>query len=216
MNVAAYQTLVFDCDGVVLNSNKVKTDAFYQAALPYGETAAQALVDYHVARGGISRYKKFEWFVQNIVANNSGPDLDQLLAAYAAKVRHGLLNCSVAEGLVELREKTKDANWLIVSGGDQQELREVFAERDLAYLFDGGIFGSPDSKDVILERELLNGNISKPGLFLGDSKYDYQASAAAGLDCIFLTGWTEVKDWQDFCKVNDIKSLPSLKYFCGS
>ncbi len=213
MNVTDYQTLVFDCDGVVLNSNKVKTDAFYQAALPYGETAAQALVDYHVARGGISRYKKFEWFVQNIVTDISGPDLDQLLAAYAAKVRRGLLNCSVAEGLVELREKTNDANWLIVSGGDQHELREVFAERDLAHLFDGGIFGSPDSKDVILERELLNSNISKPALFLGDSKYDYQASTVAGLDCIFLTDWTEVKDWQDFCKVNDIKSLPSLKYF---
>ena len=212
MNAVDYQTLVFDCDGVVLNSNKVKTDAFYQAALPYGEAAAKALVDYHVARGGISRYKKFEWFIQNIVADNPGPNLDQLLALYAAEVRHGLLNCNVAAALVELREKTRNANWLIVSGGDQHELREVFAERGLAQLFDGGIFGSPDSKDVILERELSNGNITKPALFLGDSKYDYQASTAAGLDCIFLTDWTEVKDWQDFCTVNCIKSIPSLKH----
>lgn len=213
MNAVDYRTLVFDCDGVVLNSNKVKTDAFYQAALPYGESAAKALVDYHVARGGISRYKKFEWFIQNVVADNSGPNLDQLLALYAAEVRHGLLNCSVAEGLVELREKTRNANWLIVSGGDQQELREVFAERGLAQLFDGGIFGSPDSKDVILERELSNCNITKPALFLGDSKYDYQASTAAGLDCIFLSDWTEVKDWQDFCTANSIESIPSLKHF---
>ncbi|NLC22432.1 MAG: HAD family hydrolase, partial [Halomonadaceae bacterium] len=31
----AYLTLVFDCDGVVLDSNRVKTEAFYQATLPY-------------------------------------------------------------------------------------------------------------------------------------------------------------------------------------
>ncbi|MFH7588150.1 HAD family hydrolase, partial [Oceanimonas smirnovii] len=61
--VTDYVTLVFDCDGVVLNSNKVKTEAFYKAALPYGEAAAQAMVDYHVAHGGVSRYKKFAYFL---------------------------------------------------------------------------------------------------------------------------------------------------------
>lgn len=204
MNLTQYQTLVFDCDGVVLNSNKVKTDAFYQAALPYGEAAAQQLVDYHVARGGISRYKKFEWFVENVVAGQAGPSLDELLAAYAAEVRHGLLTCDIAEGLSELRKKTKHANWLIVSGGDQQELREVFAKRDIAGLFNGGIFGSPDSKDVILARELQSGNISQKALFLGDSKYDYQAANAAGLDFIFLSDWSEVPDWQEFFKLKNV------------
>jgi phosphoglycolate phosphatase-like HAD superfamily hydrolase len=204
MNLTQYQTLVFDCDGVVLNSNKVKTEAFYQAALPYGAVAAQQLVDYHVARGGISRYKKFAWFVENIVAGQAGPGLDELLAAYAVEVRHGLLTCDIAEGLSELRKKTKHANWLIVSGGDQQELREVFAKRDIAGLFNGGIFGSPDSKDVILARELQSGNISQKALFLGDSKYDYQAANAAGLDFIFLSDWSEVPDWQEFFKLKNV------------
>ena len=39
--ITDYASLVFDCDGVVLNSNKVKTEAFYQAVLPYGEAAAR-------------------------------------------------------------------------------------------------------------------------------------------------------------------------------
>jgi len=55
-----YQTLVFDCDGVVLNSNKIKTQAFYEAAKHFGHESAQALVDYPVANGGISRYAKFD------------------------------------------------------------------------------------------------------------------------------------------------------------
>lgn len=205
--LVAYKTLVFDCDGVILNSNKVKTEAFYQAALPYGADAAQKLVEYHVSNGGVSRYKKFTHFLEEIVptyANQTEGDcLDVLLKNYANKVAEGLLVCEVAEGLVELREKTSMAKWLIVSGGDQSELRWLFARRGLDKLFDGGIFGSPDSKDEILECELKN-NIVGPALFLGDSKYDYQASSAAGLDFVFLSDWSEVTNWKEWCARNYI------------
>ncbi|WP_062374928.1 HAD family hydrolase [Halomonas sp. KX33721] len=202
--VTDYTTLVFDCDGVVLDSNKVKTAAFYQATLPYGEAAAQSMVDYHVANGGVSRYKKFAHFLEQIVPdyaeqrNPAGPvpGLGRLLQAYAGYVQDGLLSCEVAPGLKALREQTPNARWLIVSGGDQAELRDVFAQRGIAEWFDGGIFGSPDTKDEILARELTSANIQQPALFLGDSKYDYQAASAAGLDFVFLSGWSEVGNWQ--------------------
>ena len=35
INLLQYQTLIFDCDGVVLNSNKIKTQAFYDVAKVY-------------------------------------------------------------------------------------------------------------------------------------------------------------------------------------
>lgn len=198
-----YKTLIFDCDGVVLNSNKVKTDAFYQAVLSYGEQAAQALVEYHVANGGVSRYKKFAYFLNTLApqhaAEISGPTLEELLDAYASHVLEGLLTCDIAKGIHELRKNNPNTNWLIVSGGDQAELRHVFTERGLAEYFDGGIFGSPDTKDEILEREINNGNIQQPALFFGDSKYDYQAANGAGLDFVFLTGWTEVEGWGKWC-----------------
>lgn len=145
LNPASYATLVFDCDGVLLDSNKVKTQAFYQAALPYGEIAAQALADYHVANGGVSRYKKFSYFLEHIVTKHiEGVTLENLLDRYAEFVRSGLLSCDVAIGLQELRDNTPNTRWLVVSGGDQAELREIFTQRKLDGLFDGGIFGSPD------------------------------------------------------------------------
>lgn len=200
-----YATLVFDCDGVVLDSNRIKSDAFYQATSPYGDVAAQAMVDHHVANGGVSRYKKFAYFLENIIApTQAGPDLEALLNAYASHVREGLLNCPIAPGLEALRQKVPDARWLIVSGGDQAELREVFFQRNLANFFDGSIFGSPDTKDEILERELAIGNITQPALFLGDSKYDYQAARAAGLDFVFLNAWSEVEDWQSWTTTESI------------
>lgn len=193
MMLKKYKTLVFDCDGVVLNSNKIKTEAFYRAALPYGKAAAQALIDFHIARGGVSRYEKFEWFLATIVPGVEGPDYETLLKNYAAEVMQGLLNCEAAD-LAPLRDKTSGANWLIVSGGDQKELRQVFEERNLMSFFDGGIFGSPDNKHEILLREMATGNIKYPALFLGDSKYDLEAAKQAKLDFMFVRDWSE---WHD-------------------
>jgi len=206
-----YRTLVFDCDGVVLDSNRLKTEAFRQAALPYGSEAAEALVAWHVANGGISRYRKFAHFLSEIVpAGASGPDLDALLASYAAAVREGLLGCAVAPGLAELRARTERARWLIVSGGDQAELREVFAARGLRGMFDGGIFGSPETKDTILARELEAGTIARPALFLGDSTYDHRAAKAAGLDFVFVFGWTEVRNWPEFVAANGLQAIETI------
>jgi len=214
LDLSQYQTFVFDCDGVILNSNKVKTQAFYDATLSFGQDKAQDLVDYHVRNGGISRYLKFEYFIKEILKQDVTQSiLDDLLNKFATEVKVGLMQSAIAPGLLELRKQTSQASWLIVSGGDQDELREVFAARELFELFDGGIFGSPDDKDVILKRELETQAIHAPALFLGDSKYDIQASNRAGLDFVFLTDWSEVKDWTAFQNehgfpvVNNVASL---------
>jgi phosphoglycolate phosphatase-like HAD superfamily hydrolase len=141
------------------------------------------------------------------VPGRDGPDLDALLAGYAAAVRDGLMTCAVADGLHRLRQATAGARWLIVSGGDQAELREVFAARGLDGLFDGGIFGSPDTKDAILARQLDAGTIGRPALFLGDSRLDLQAAGRAGLDFVFVHGWTEVPDWPALVAQAGVRSI---------
>ena len=212
--ISDYTTLVFDCDGVVLNSNKVKTEAFYRATLPYGEAASQAMVDHHVANGGTSRYRKFVHFLEQIVPQHAphhvGPDREKLLARFASEVRQGLMHCEVAPGLQRLRDQTLGTRWLIASGGDQAELRDVFAQRGIADWFDGGICGSPDTKDEILADTLAAGTIQQPALFLGDSKYDYRAASAAGLDFVFLSGWSEVADWQCWVEAESLESCHSV------
>jgi len=199
---------VFDCDGVVLDSNVVKTEAYFRTAKNLGATdaQAQALVDYHVKLGGISRYHKFDYYLREIVLQPVTDEAIQaLLDEFARELEVGLMQCEVAEGLSDLRRATPQANWMILSGGDQQEIRTLFAKRNLSHLFDGGLFGSPDNKDIVLAREKANGNLQFPALFIGDSKYDYEAATRADLDFIFLSDWTEVADWEDFCKVNSIQ-----------
>lgn len=213
MNLARlkkYRTLVFDCDGVILNSNHVKTNAFYKTTLPYGKDAANAFVKYHTDNGGISRYKKFAYFLESIAPKVEGPNLDELLERYADEVIEGLLTCDIASGLAELRAQTPDSRWLIVSGGSQEELRRVFEKRGLTRLFDGGIFGSPTPKKEILDREKASGNIKADALFIGDSKYDYESAEHANLDFVFISGWSEVSDWPSWVEINKIEYVKSI------
>ncbi|MNJ63969.1 Phosphoglycolate phosphatase [compost metagenome] len=99
----------------------------------------------------------------------------------------------MSAGLAELRIKTKGTHWLVISGGDQQELREIFSQRGLLNYFDMGIYGSPSSKDEIIARESLAGKIIAPVLFFGDSQYDYEAAKRAGMDFAFVSDWSESK-----------------------
>lgn len=195
-----YKSLVFDCDGVVLDSNQVRARAFYNAALPYGKQHAEALEAYHILHGGVSRYVKFEVLLRDMVGVPVTEDaMKTLLHSFTTEATVGLLKCGLAPGLKELREVTPDANWILVSGADQNELRDVFAQRGIAEWFDGGIFGSPLNKDEILAREQLTGTLHHPGVFFGDSRYDHQAATRAGLDFVFVTDWTDCQGWQDYC-----------------
>lgn len=211
MPLSFYATIVLDCDGVILNSNKIKTRAFCNVALPYGQEAAEELVDYHIQYGGKSRYQKFDYFIRGIIGREPFPqEIQCLLRNFADEVKKGLMQCEVAPGLKSLREATPASRWLVVSGGDQSELIEVFSERGLAPLFDTGIFGSPDTKEDILARELNNGNIRLPAVFLGDTRYDYEASTHAGLDFIFVSGWSEFKEGISFFKIRNIPVVVSV------
>ena len=125
---------------------------------------------------------------------------------YADFVYKGLSSCEVSPALKVLREHTPHSQWSVVSGGDQTELNRLFKERNLSSYFDSGIFGSPDDKQLILNREFKNKNFKNPSLFIGDSKYDYVSAASANIDFLFLSSWTEFKDWEAFISEHQIAS----------
>ncbi|RUO65859.1 Phosphoglycolate phosphatase, HAD superfamily [Pseudidiomarina planktonica] len=187
-----YQHYLFDCDGVILDANRVKTDAFGDCAEVYGSAAKADLVAYHQQTGGVSRYQKFRWLLDKYAPQASEADYQALLECYAQRVYDQLLSCASAPGLTEFRAQTSASSWTVISGGDQKELRDIFKQRGLAKLFDGGIFGSPTDKMTHLEQLITAGVEPQTSLFIGDSIYDLQCAKAFAIDSVFVSDWSEV------------------------
>lgn len=214
MKLSNYKTIVFDCDGVLLNSNHIKSEAFYKVALQYGENFAEELLAYHKENGGISRFEKFRYFFSSIIGETTDEyQIIKLIEAYGNIVRQQLLSCDETIGMQKfMRGLPLSIKRIVVSGGMQKELREVFVKRGFQVYFDA-IYGSPDTKTEILNREIKNGLITRPVAFLGDSRLDYEVASEFKFDFIFISDYTEFANWQDFFKdkrVNVFKNLKEL------
>ena len=68
-----FDQIIFDFDGVILNSHNIKTQAFYEIFQKYGKKIATKSKNYHTKNAGISRYVKFKhilkYFVKTKISN---------------------------------------------------------------------------------------------------------------------------------------------------
>lgn len=178
----ALQCLVFDCDGVILDSVPVKTRAFARLAEPYGEEARDRFVMFHIVHGGVSRYVKFAWFFREILGREITPaeskDWGRRFADYALdEVRR----CDLIPGIAQVLEHWHGRLPLYVcSGAPQAELELILRERGLADRFTG-IHGSPPSKAKLLAR-IVDEALVLPEevLMVGDAATDRNAAEEVG------------------------------------
>lgn len=206
-----YDTILFDCDGVILNSNKIKSQAFYNIASAYSIPAARELVEYNQQFGGVSRHEKFKHFRKNILPkySHTEPDQETLITQFATYVRNGLMECEVSPHLNDIRLQFPHAEFAIISGGDQSELTDVFSARNIDHYFTSGIWGSPATKYDNINSQ-FSSLVVKSTLFIGDSQLDHQVAESFGFDFIFVSDWTEMPDWQSYCDQHNVKAFRNI------
>lgn len=212
-----YKTWLLDCDGVLLDSNRIKSDAFYEVALPFGEEAARALVEYHQKTGGISRFEKMVHLQREILHRAPEEGLTRRLVEQFGAICHNkLLACPETPGLRVFLERISGlCACHIVSGGREDELQSVFEARGLARYF-RSINGSPRTKLRIIEDLREGGCLLSPIAFVGDSRYDYETAQSAMADFFFMTSFTEFGGHEDFfrdkphTKIQDLTQLQNL------
>ena len=208
-----YSHLFFDCDGVILNSNKIKTDAFYKLALNFGELQAQKLVNHHLENGGISRYEKIKFFQKNILKNKNIKLYQELVDNYGKILKEKLINAEISKGVFKIKQFFPNSKITVVSGSDQNELRWLFKEKRIDHLFNNGIFGSPKNKIEILEEIFSGFKGDEKSIFIGDSKYDFEVSKFFKIDFAFISDWSDLSDWTKFARINKIKTFKDILSF---
>ncbi|WP_260260064.1 HAD family hydrolase [Vibrio intestinalis] len=208
----SYSFAVFDCDGVILDSNKAKSEAFASALLGEDEKLINEFIDYHKSNGGISRYIKFEHFFKNIKNQKSyKSELEESLVRYAELSKQALLECEVIPGITRVLSELNhlDIPCYVVSGGDENELREVFNLRGLSAYF-SGVFGSPLSKVDNLDILEKSGKLIGSGIFFGDARSDMEAAERYNLDFMFISGASE---WHSALDYIEKKGLDFITNF---
>lgn len=199
-----YNTWIFDCDGVLLDSNRMKSDVFYEIALPFGQEPANELRDYNKKHGGISRNNKIQHFVLNILQKEESL-VTELLKQYKDKCSKKLMDCTETMGIRQfISDLPKGVFKYVVSGGPEEEVRWVLDNKGLSSFFNG-IFGYPLTKYDIIDRiktscksDGLNLEWKEPSVIIGDSLLDYEVSTYAGSDFIFMTEFSEFHGWNNF------------------
>ena len=210
INLNKYKTFIFDCDGVILNSNKIKSTSFRDITKKFGIKKSDKFYKYHIENGGVSRNEKFKYFVNNILKINDEKLIKSLISEYSNKIYGSLLKCEVSNCLDQLKKKFNLNEWIVLTGGNENEVKKIFRKKQIFHFKRKNIYGSPKSKYENYKQLKKNKLIKFPIIFFGDSRYDYEFSRDNNIDFIFVNGWTEFKDWEEFCKKKLIKTIKNL------
>lgn len=181
MKTAHWQAIIFDFDGVVVESGDIKTQAFGNLYRTYGETVMTAVMQYHSANGGMSRYQKFHYFQQHLLKKPPlTPDEEQLLdQRFSELVVEAVIASETVPGAAELiRKEAARIPLFIASGTPEAELKTIVMRRGLAPYFTA-VRGSPTPKQMLIA-DILSSHAISPErvLMIGDALIDYQSAQA--------------------------------------
>ena len=111
-----YQHIIFDFDGVLVESNEIRFNGFRKLFKDYPQDQIERLVSYAKANGGVSRYKKIEYFFNEIRQEPvSDGQVDHWAVQFSELVEQDIVEAKSVEGSLEfLREYFNHFDFAIV------------------------------------------------------------------------------------------------------
>lgn len=181
MTLAA--ALIFDFDGVLVESLNIKSDAFAALYAQYGPQISEAARAYHLANMGVSRFDKFRHYETRLLGRPV-PDtavLEALNRRFSALVETAVAAAPMVAGAQALLDaQLGKLSMFVVSATPQDELRRIVAQRGLERYFQA-VFGTPGDKARHIGAILAQHGFP-PGrtLVIGDAVADYRGAQANG------------------------------------
>lgn len=178
----ALDAVVFDFDGVILESVDVKSEAFRALFAEY-PAQIDAITDLHERHGGISRYVKFEMIYRDILRQPLAPARkDELGRRFEQLVVERVLCCAMVPGAREVLDGLHGrVAMAVVSGTPDAELETIIARRSLATYF-AEVHGGSREKRAIIDG-MMRARRWRPErtIMVGDAMTDHDAALANGI-----------------------------------
>lgn len=202
-SILRVKSIIFDFDGVIIESMGIKADAFVYIFREYPEIKDEIL-ELHMSHGGMSRWEKIRIIYEEYLGRTlSNLKKQQLVEEFSHYVFERVIAAPYVKGALEyLEENYQKYLCFIVSGTPHEEINEIIRRRGLNRYF-REILGSPDKKtelnQIVLKKYFLR---PKEVISVGDALDDYEAAKEVGINFIgrILEGH------------NNFSNLPDVKY----
>ncbi len=178
-----YRSIIYDFDGVILDTVAAKVDAFAQVYRDEDPSRISEIRAYAEANGGMSRYEKFRYFESALFGRPlSEGRLEELCAQYRTAVETAVASARFIDGALETIVGLHGiVSQHVVSAAPEDELRSALTERGLLGRFKS-IGGAPRSKRAEFRRILSEDGVEAGAvLAIGDSLMEYHAAVELGM-----------------------------------
>ncbi|NBG88275.1 GNAT family N-acetyltransferase [Isachenkonia alkalipeptolytica] len=195
-----FDTIIFDFDGVILNSMDIKGNGLRRVFSEYPKDKVEKLVAFHHENGGMSRYMKIRYFFEELLGEEiTEESVVEYAERFSKQMRTELDNeAYLIEDAVNFIKKHHGNYHLhIASGADEKELQYICNRLKLTPYFKT-IEGSPRVKEEIIDGILTSYQYDKKTtLLIGDSTNDYEAAKE---NRISFAGYNNeaLKTYEDF------------------
>lgn len=181
-----FDALVFDMDGVLLQSNHIKHRAML--ALFDGDAPTREAIDhYNRSTGGVPRKQKFAHIWTQILHRTYDAEVEGRLAkAYEDALENSLLDAPLVEGVAKFLAECA-IPCFVCTAAPEDEAARLLARAGLLGLF-RGVCGASMSKAQALTAVTSHiGCDVERVLFFGDSSADLEAARSAGTRFVGVT-----------------------------
>lgn len=173
------KTILWDFDGVILNSMKIKGDGFIELFKECNARDLKELEKYHYAHGGVSRFEKIQYFYNEILKKDiSQKKILKLAEQFANIIEKKIFDKKnlIQESLLFIQKNYQKYNFHIVSGAEEKELNHLCKEFEIDKYF-LSIHGSPTKKSILIKNivQKYDYNMGET-IMIGDAITDYDAA----------------------------------------
>lgn len=173
------KNILFDFDGVIIDSMPTKTEGFRKIFSDFEPEAVQKILDYNNLNGGLSRYVKIRYFFEEILSSSiEENEVLRYADDFSKIVKKELTNKEllIAEVVDFLQRNHKNYRLHIVSGADEKELQYLCKELGVDQYF-LSIHGSPTHKNDLVKQLLEKHKYDlSETILIGDSINDHEAA----------------------------------------
>ena len=195
------KNIFWDFDGVILDSNKIRTLGFREVLKDYPESEVHSLIEFHEYNGGLSRYVKFRYFFETIRNESVSESEIKTLADNFSKISIPKLadkNLIISQSLDYIKNNYKNIQMFIVSGSDEKELNQLCGLLNISSFF-REIKGSPVEKKKLVKELIGKYEIDlDTSILIGDSINDFDAAkfnqiSFMGFGNKFISNYSNIK-----------------------